>query len=77
MRSLERILAIPLLIAISLWIINSLSNPNSPKVAEKGAELIAQAAIPWWIPVLQFLVGFSRIIALIFLFFLFINKGSH
>jgi len=80
MRKLEQILAIPLLIALGLWAINALTNPGSPEVIEQGGELIAQAAVPWWISVLEFLTsipGIGAILGVVFLFFLFSkSRGS-
>lgn len=57
MKFIAWLFGIPLLIGIAAWIIQSLANPSSPQVIEKVGELIAQAAIPWWVPVLQFIVG--------------------
>lgn len=66
------ILGIPFLISVATWIVASLSNPTSGQVIEKGGELIAQAAIPWWIPVLQFLSGIPLVGAILAVIFLII-----
>ena len=80
MRKLEQILAIPLLVGLVIWAFSALANPGSPEVIEQGGELIAQAAVPWWISVLEFLVsvpGIGSIVAVVFLFILFSrNKGN-
>lgn len=73
MKTLAFILGIPLLIGIVIWILQSLANPTSPEVIERAGELMAQAAILWWIPVLQFLLSipiFGSILAVVFLFLL-------
>ena len=55
---------LPLLIKFLFWAIISITNP-SPENIEKGAELIAESAIPWWIGVIEWLASLplSSIIA--------------
>lgn len=67
------VVILPLLIkSLSLAII-SITNP-SPENIEKGAELIAESAIPWWIGVIEWLANLRGIIAvvliIVFIYFL-------
>jgi len=55
---------LPLLIKFLFWGIISITNP-SPDNIEKGAELIAESAIPWWIGVIEWLANLRGIIAII------------
>jgi hypothetical protein len=53
-----------------IWAINYVASPSPEKITKAG-ELIAQAAIPWWLPVINFLaplgiIGFILIIVLLF-----------
>ena len=47
-----RIASIPLLLWAIIWVIQSALNP-SPEKIDQGGELIAKAATPWWIPLLE------------------------
>lgn len=47
---------LPFLINLLSWTIVSTTNP-SPQNMEKGGELIAESAIPWWIGVIEWLAG--------------------
>lgn len=76
MKALSLILGIPLLISVFVWIISAIANSISPQVIEKGGELIGQAAIPWWISVIQFLVSIPIIGAILTLVFIFILARS-
>lgn len=64
---------LPLLIKCLFWAIISITNP-SPENIEKGAELIAESAIPWWIGVIEWLASLRGIIAvvliIVFIYFL-------
>jgi len=73
MNLIAQIFNIIFLIGIVVWLVQSLTNPTSPEVIEKAGELIAQAAIPWWIPVLQFIVSIPILggtLGVVFLFLL-------
>lgn len=70
---IEVLFGIPFIIGVGVWIIQVLFNPTSPQVIEKGGQLIAQAAIPWWVTVLQFLTslpGIGAILAALFIIYL-------
>lgn len=61
-----------LLIAKSIvWMLGSVINP-SPEAIEKGGELIADAAVPWWIGVMGWLeaLPFAGFLILGFILFL-------
>jgi hypothetical protein len=45
---------LPLLVNFVSWAISSTTNPN-PENIERGTELIAQAATPWWITAIQWI----------------------
>jgi hypothetical protein len=74
--ALQTILAIPFVVAFLAWAIQCISNPGSTQTIQKAGDLIAQAAVPWWIPILQFLTSVpvvGGIAAIIFLIF-FVSK---
>lgn len=48
------IFVLPLLLHFVGWAISSIINPT-PENIEKGTELIAQAATPWWVTVFQWI----------------------
>lgn len=52
------------------WTFSYALNPSPEKVGKAG-ELIAQAAIPWWIPVIQFFapLGIMGVIVILVLLF--------
>lgn len=80
MKILKFVLGIPLLIGLVIWFLTVLTNPTSPQVSQQAGELIAQAAVPWWLPVIQFLVGIPGIVGgvlvVAFLIYLARNKGG-
>ena len=50
---MKMILIIFAISPIAWWMLNYTLNPSPEKISKAG-ELIAQAATPWWIPVVQF-----------------------
>lgn len=62
---------LPILIKILFFTMESFLNPGQENI-EKGAELIAEASIPWWIELIQWFaelpgsIGAFLIIGLIF-----------
>ncbi len=48
------VFVLPLLLTFVGWAISSVINPT-PENIEKGTELIAQAATPWWVTVFQWI----------------------
>jgi hypothetical protein len=48
--------SIPFLVHTAAWAFSYSLNP-SPEKIEQAGELIAQAAIPWWVSVIQFLAS--------------------
>ena len=55
---MKTILFISTIVGISAWAFSYLINPSPEKIDQAG-QLIAQAATPWWIPVIQFLASAS------------------
>ena len=49
-----RIASIPLLLWAIVWVIECWLNP-SPENLDRGGELIARAATPWWVPFVEHL----------------------
>ena len=54
MEKIALIFSIPLLAKTAVWALSTLTNP-SEEVISKGAELIADAAVPWWASAIQWL----------------------
>lgn len=63
------LLSLPFLIMTMLWIFGCSVNPTSEKIGQ-GGELIAQAAIPWWLQVIEFLAALGAVGALLAVLFL-------
>jgi hypothetical protein len=59
-----------------IWAISYIASPSPEKIADAG-QLIAQAAIPWWMPVIQFLAPLGIIggICIIVVLFLVAKRG--
>jgi hypothetical protein len=57
---LSFIFSLPLLVHIATWAFGAVLNPSPEKIGQAG-QLIAQAAIPWWISVIQFLASLGLI----------------
>ncbi len=78
MKVVAAITSILTLGGIFVWAINYLINPTPEKVDQAG-QLITQAAIPWWIPVLQFLasasLGVLGVVLIVTLLY-FVSKGQ-
>lgn len=75
-RTVAFILGIPTFIGFAIWAVTYMANPT-PENAAKVAPVIIQAATPWWVPVIEFLIpwgliGGLFIIALLIL----ISKGN-
>ncbi len=67
---------IPILVGMAAWAFSYVLNPSPDKVDQVG-QLIAQAATPWWVPVIQFLVPLGIIGAILILVLLyFVAKGE-
>jgi len=56
------VFAFPFLTKFLFWTIISITNPSPENIA-KGAELIAESAVPWWIEVIEWFAGLPAIIA--------------
>jgi hypothetical protein len=54
------IFGIPLVISMIVWAFSTMANPSADNIAKAG-NLIAQAAIPWWIPVIIWLAPLGLI----------------
>jgi hypothetical protein len=46
------------IIGFACWALSYVANPSPEKIDQSG-QIIAQAAIPWWIPVIQWLLPFG------------------
>jgi hypothetical protein len=58
------------IVSFIIWMLTTMANPT-PENISQGGELIAQAAIPWWITVIQFLAPLGLIGAILILIVLF------
>ncbi|MDD5474800.1 MAG: hypothetical protein PHU34_11750 [Candidatus Methanoperedens sp.] len=61
---------LPFLIRFGIWIIASTTTP-SPEHIGKGAEFIAESAIPWWVQVIEWLTSLGDIGAYLIVGFIF------
>ena len=71
MRVIAAILSVPTIAGIIVWAISYTANPTPEKIDQAG-QLIAQAATPWWVSVIQFLaplgtIGAIGIVGLLFM----------
>lgn len=49
------------LVSFAIWVLKVMANPTPANFDQVGT-LIAQAAIPWWIPVIEFLAKVGNVI---------------
>lgn len=73
---MRTILAIIAITPMTYWAFSYVLNPSTEKISEAG-ELIAQAAVPWWIPVIQFFAPLGvigAIVILALLYFVAVNQ---
>ena len=65
---------LPFSIRVLSWTIVSTTDP-SPENIEKGTELIAESAVPWWIGIIEWLASLPGLIAavLIIVFIIFLK----
>lgn len=66
------VVGLPLLIRSLSWSVGYAISP-SPENIEKGVELIADAAVPWWLGVMESLAALPLAGLLIFGFILFLR----
>ncbi len=59
------IVAIPLIIGLLSFTIKNSQDPGNPENLEDGVELIADASIPWWLGIFEWLAGLPGIIGAI------------
>lgn len=66
------IVGLPLLTKFLFWSVGYTISPSAESIG-KGAELIADAAIPWWLGVIEWLVALPLAGLLVFGFILFLR----
>lgn len=66
------IFGLPLLLTILFWTMDSLNNPNLNNI-EEGVRLTEKVAIPWWMGVIEWLIGLPGLIGAIFIFVFFLK----
>ena len=54
MKLIAEIFSIPLIARTAVWVVSYTVSPSLDKI-DQGGQLIAQAATPWWVSVVQFL----------------------
>jgi len=69
-KDMRTILAILAVSPMAWWAFSYMLNPSPEKISKAG-ELIAQAAIPLWVPVIQFFAPLGMIGAIVILVLLF------
>lgn len=77
MKIIGAIFSIPIVAGMIIWALSYVVNPSPDKISQAG-QLIAQAAIPWWVPVIQFLATmgtFGAIGIIVLLFLVAKNRG--
>lgn len=69
------VFGLPLLLTILFWTMDSLNNPNLNNIAE-GVRLTEKVAIPWWIGIIEWLIGLPGLIGaiMIFIFVFFLKR---
>jgi len=71
------IVAIPLLLSLLSWTIQNANDPGNSENLQEGTEIIADAAIPWWLGIFEWLAGLPGIIgALLIIGFVFFLKWT-
>jgi len=66
------IVGLPLLLTFLFWSASSIISPSAESIG-KGAELVAYAAVPWWIDVLGWLAPFPFLVLGFILFLIWIK----
>ena len=79
MSKIGAIFGIPTAVGVVIWIVKYMTDPSPSNLSQAGP-LIAQAATPWWIPVLQFIAnvfpGIVGAILIIGLLYFFVAKNN-
>jgi hypothetical protein len=77
MKTIGLILSIPLLAQIAVWGCSTSLNPSPENIAQAG-ELMAQAVVPWWLPIINFLASWGTFgaILVVILLFLLVKSGA-
>ena len=70
LRAIGTLLSLYFMVRLSLWVVSYAANPT-PQGIERAGTLIAEAAVPWWLPALEALAPIGGgILAVLVLFFL-------
>jgi hypothetical protein len=56
------IFVVPVLGGLLLWTTKVTNDPGNPDNLEEGAEIIAEAAVPWWLGIFEWFAGLPGII---------------
>jgi len=75
MRKIAAIFSIPIIVGMIVWVLSYAVNPSPEKINQAG-QLIAQAAIPWWVSVIQFLAPLGALGAIGIIVFLFLASAK-
>ena len=77
MKKIAAIFSIPVIVGMIVWVLSYAVNPSPDKIEQTG-QLIVQAAIPWWVSVIQFLAALGTLGAIgiiVLLYFVARNGG--
>lgn len=77
MKTIAFLMSLPTLVSMAIWAMDYIINPAAEKIS-LACDLIAQAAVPWWIPVIQFLLplGILGGVATLVLLYLVANQNG-
>ena len=75
MRKIAAIFSIPIIVGTIVWVLSYAVNPSLDKIEQAG-QMIAQAAIPWWVSVIQFLAPLGALGAIGIIAFLFLASAK-
>ena len=75
MKRIAAIFSIPIIVGTIVWVLSYAVNPSPDKIEQAG-QLIAQAAIPWWVSVIQFLAALGTLGAIGIIVFLFLTSAK-
>jgi len=73
-KRIATIFSIPIIAGMIVWVFSYAVNPSPDKIDQAG-QLIAQAAIPWWVSVIQFLAALGTLGAIGIIVFLFLASA--
>lgn len=75
MKIIAAIFSIPIIAGTIVWVLSYAVSPSLDKIDQAG-QLITQAAIPWWVSVIQFLASLGALGAIGIIVFLLLASAK-